>query len=772
MGDIYDISVSGLRVFQGLLSTVSHNIANVNTEGYSRQTVSLATRPPEYTGFGYLGSGVTITSVRRQFDDFINSQVVSNTSILNQLDKYYGLASQLDNLVADPQAGLAKGIQNFFDATQNVADDPTSVPARQLLLGEGQALIERFQYFDRRLTALRNDANSTIESSVAEINSIAANIAKLNLQIVTASGNPNTQPVNDLLDQREKLVVDLSKHVAVSTLKQDDGTLNVFIGNGQALVVGVQPQTLSVANNAYDVSRKDIFSTNGSASVNVTEQISGGALGAAVSFIRDTWVDTRNALGRVALGLAGTLNNQHRLGQDLNGALGSDFFRPINSANFGASVLDSTSNSSLGFGVVSAQISDVGALTNSDYVLKYGGSNQFVLTRLTDNATFSINAGSGYPYTATTIDGVQITINSAPTSGDSFRIQPTANAVSGIGLALTDPRAIAAAVPVRGGSSLLNSGTGLIGSTTVTNATTYVPSNYQVIFSDNSGAVADGTTRGILTDASANSTLQYELRINNVLVYTQTEAGAPLANVTALATQINTQTSATGVRAYVNAAGTSLFLANDPPNSASITVAETLNTTAGVVENGDTVTGYFGSALTGLTNPTNSLTFGGAADSYLVLNSSSAVVASGAYTAGANINFNGIQTSISGTPNVGDIFTVRPNTSGVGDNRNMLNIAALQEQRLLAGGTATYLDAYGYMVADVGTQTRKVEITRDAQQVLLKQSVATREAKSGVNLDEEAANLVRFQQAYQAVAQVIATANSLFQTLIGVVGRG
>ncbi len=772
MSDIFQISVSGLRSFQIQLATTSNNITNVNTEGYSRQRVDLSTNAPAFSGVGYLGTGVSVASIQREFDSFIDTQVVTNTGLLNQLDELYSLASQLDNLVADPNAGISPGIQNFFDAIQSVSDDPSSLPARQSLISESQALIDRFSNFDRRFDGLLEDANATTRNSVSEINSLSSNIADLNLRIITAQGNSTTQPINDLLDQRQQLIVELSKNVSVNTLEQSDGSLNVFIGSGQALVVGTTAQQLSTGNNPYNVARLDVFASNGTSQVNISEQITGGKLGAAITFVRDTLNPTVNALGRVALGLADTVNSQSRLGQDLNGALGNDFFSAINSNNFGVTVAGGSQNSPAAAGLVSATITDTANLSTSNYVLRYSGGNQYTLIRSSDNFLTSIDASAGYPYTSAAIDGFTFTITGAPAVADSYEIRPTENAVGGLSLSISDPRAIAAAVPVRADSALANTGAGIVGAPNITSAGAYVADTYRVIAGDNSSAVADGgVTRGTITDNNADSTLQYELRVNGTLLYTQNEAAAPLANVTALAAQINGSVATTGVRAYVNAAGTDLYLVNEPQSALAISVTETLATTAGTVEDLDTVTGYFGSVLTGVTTPSATVTFSGAADSYVVLDSSNTAVADGAYTSGNAITFNGVQTSISGVANLGDTFTVSPNTSGVSDNRNLLIMGALQNVKTLAGGTATYNEAYGFSVAEVGSQTRKIEITRDAQDVLLNQSIEARASKSGVNLDEEAANLIKFQQAYQAVAQMISISDELFRTLIAAVGR-
>lgn len=771
MPDIFNISISGLRSFQNMLATTGHNISNVNTEGYSRQKVDLSTRVPEFTGGSYVGSGVRIASIRREYDQYVDAQLVANKSLLFQLEEMYNLSSRLDNLVADVDSGLSPSLQNFFKSIQNVSDDPASMPARKLLYADAQSLVNRFDFYNRRLVDLSNNAKSTISTSVAEINSIAKNITDLNRQITTALGNKTTQPVNDLLDQRQQLIVKLSEHVSVSTFEQDDGSLNVFIGTGQALVVGITAQKLSTGVNQYDSGKIEIVASNGNSSVTVTNQISGGKVGASLDYLDNVMQPAKNALGRIALGLANNINNQHKLGVDLNGDLGGNFFNPINTAGFGATVNDSSLNSVAGQGNISAQITSVANLTTSDYLLKYNGSNNYTLTRLSDNTVTALNPSS-YPFTSSAIDGFSVTINSAATAKDTWLIQPTAAGSGKISMALSDPAKIAAAAAVTGSADLQNKGSAKISDTVVSNMSAYVADTYRVFMADNANALADaGVSRGNIVDSGNNSTLQYELRINGVLVHSQNEAAAAVANLNALATQINTQVSNTGVRAYVNAAGTSMYLLNEPKSSADIVVNETLNTTAGVSEDADTVTGYFGSVLTGSTTPSASITFNGDANSYIILNSANTAVADGSYSDGSTISFNGIQTKLSGTAKTGDMFTIAANSAGVSDNRNMLAIANLQSSLTLAGGTATFQDAFGFLVADVGTKTRQTEITKKAQNELFNQSVKTRASKSGVNLDEEAANLVRFQQAYQAIAQVVSTADTIFQTIIGIIGR-
>lgn len=775
-----DIGVSALIAFQRALTTTGHNISNVNTEGYSRQSVSFTERTPEFTGSGFIGTGVNVDGVRRLFDQFVVDQLQTTTSSFSKVDNFHQLATRVDDLLADPATGLTPRIESFFNAVQDVANDPSSIPARQVLLSEGQTFADSLQTLDQRLSGIGDNVDTILNTTINEINGFASAIADINQRIAlaTSTTDSGSQP-NDLLDQRDQLIRDLAKRVDVSTVKQDDGTLNVFIGNGQALVVGVNAAQLVTAQNLYDPTRTEIGITNGNTTAIVSDQITGGTLGGALDFRKRILDPAVNSLGRLAVGLAGTFNDQHHLGQDLDGNLGGDFFNPVNGGLNVPFVQDASTNNV--FGTVTAQYGNVGNLTTSDYLLRANGGNSYSLTRESDGKTFNFSGGPG-TFTSSEYDGFSLTINPGLQAGETVQIRPTVQAAQHFGLAISDTRQIAAALPVRTTTVTNNTGSAVISAGTVVNASSYIADNYSIILADNSGAVADGATRGVITDDTSvtDNTLEYRLTINGVNVYSQTEADAPLGSLTALRDAINGVANAnvaqTGVQAYVDPVNNRLYLANVPASSQPINVSESLVDTGGAnIEAADNVTGYFGSALVGdgtTAAVSNALpAFSNTADGYIVLDSAGNTEASGSYTSGGNITFNGIQVSITGQANLGDTFSVDPNTSGVSDNRNALLLAGLQNQQLLAGGNASYLDTYGQLVSSVGTTTRQAEVTRDSQKSLLDQVTAQRESISGVNLDEEAANLVKFQQAFQASAQIIAVTDTLFQTLISAVQR-
>lgn len=631
-GDMLAVGITGLLAYQRALRTVSHNVSNANTEGYSRQRVEFTTRPPLFLGGGYLGTGVQIAGIERVYDDFTVGQVRSYTSAFNQAETYSRYAGQVDELLADPRVGLMPTIESFFGAIQDVSNDPSALPPRQSLMTQAGTLVDRFHYLNQRFEELRDQLNGQMESVVAEINSLAEGVAELNHQIILAPGD---KP-NDLLDQRDQLVEELTKRINLSTVKQDDGALNVLIGNGQVLVVGSESRQLSVTSNAYDISQYEIGIDSGaSTKIDISSQISGGKLGGVLQFREQVLDPAQNSLGALAIGFATQINAQHRLGQDLNGNLGGDFFDVSSLQVLPGSGVPST---------VTANLSDATMLTGDEYLLTYSGGNAYSLVRQSDNQVTNINTGGVSPYTTVAIDGFSLTITAGAAVGDSYLIRPTRTGASNIDLALNSPREIAAATPIRAELAASNTGNATITPGVVTN-TANLP-------------------------LPGNVTLTYDSGLNQFTVGGAVPPVAPIG--------------------YVN---------------------------------------------------------------------------------GGTIAFNGIEFSISGVPQNGDQFVIRNNTNGVGDNRNALLLAGLQTQRLLGAGTATFQEHYGQMVADVGIKTNQANINEKSQTNLLDQARNARDGISGVNMDEEAADLIKYQMAYQAAAQVVASANTIFQTLLSAVGR-
>jgi flagellar hook-associated protein 1 FlgK len=547
MANLLSTGVSALTAYQRALTTTGHNIANVNTAGYSRQTVELDAREPERVGNGYLGTGVQTEAVRRNYDNFLADRYRSYTASSSGFSVYSQHVAQIDNLMADPDSGLSGAMQQYFNAVQDVATDPTSIPTRQVMLNEAGQLGDRFRSLNAWLNDLHREVNADFDNVSSEINGLAQSIAEVNGRITEATAN-GVQP-NDLLDERDRLLDQLSELVKVSTVTQDNNAVNVFIGNGQALVINNQASTLrSVVDATLGTDERTLqIVTPDGVGVDVTSQLVGGKLGGLISFRNEVLYPTQDQLGRLAVAVAETTNALHSTGMDLYGGSGNDLFSVAD--------LSGAVYPVVGTATVDLTFVDPAGFEGTEYTLDYTAVDGWAITPADTGQRQVLGFGASFTH-----DGLQIDITGAPAAGDRYILRPFRQAASAMNVLVTDPRAVAAA------------------------------------------------------DASA----------------------AP---------------------------------------------------------------------------------------------------------------------------------------DGFGDNSNALAMANLQQARTMAGGTATFADAYGELVADVGTRARASQSNAAVHTNLAEQVDASRQAVSGVNLDEEAANLVKFQQAYQAAAQVISVASTLFDTLLGAVRR-
>ena len=627
MADLLSTSVSGLLAFQRALDTTSHNITNANTPGYSRQVAEFMTRNPQQAGNGWVGNGVDVTTIQRQYDDFLAGQSRTASSSYNQFATYATQAARVSNLLGNTTTGLTASLQNFINAFQAVADTPTSTPARQTLLSQAETLMQRLQSYDESLRGFDAQVNAQIKSEADSITSIARSLAKLNQDIVSAKGR-SSQPPNDLMDQRDRLIDELAQHVNVNVVAQSDGALNVFIGNGQPLVVGQTSAEIVTMQDPYDATRSVLGFKTASSTMDITKSLTGGTLGGMLQFRNEMLDPARNALGRLSAGLAEVVNDQHRAGMDLNGQLGGDFF-----TTGPAQVLSHSGNT--GSGSVSAQriAGAAGDLTTADYVMtNTAGGWQL---RRADTGAVVPMTGTGTSADPFVADGMSIVVSPGAALNDRFMIQPTANAVSGMNLLIKDPAKVAAAAPITSSQGANNTGTGKI------------------------------TAGEVLNPGNPNLRSPVTITFQSATQYT---------------------------------------VSGDP----------TVYT----------------------------------------------------YTPGANIDVNGWRVQVSGTPSAGDTFSVTDNAGGTGDNRNALKLADILKEPVLDKGTASLSAAVGQFVGDIGVKTNQAQVSAAAQKVVYDESVDSLQSVAGVNLDEEAANLVRYQQAYMAAAQMIRVADTIFQSVL------
>jgi flagellar hook-associated protein 1 FlgK len=662
MANLLSIGKSGLLAAQIGLSTTGHNIANANVAGYNRQTVVQQAAQAQTLGSGFVGSGTEVVQVKRYYDSFLASQVRSAQSTASSLSAYSAQISQVDNMLADPTAGLSPALQDFFSGVQDLAANPSLSASRQALVSSAESLASRFTDLSTRLSDIGTSVDAQIETDVESINTYSKQIAQLNEAIGMLGADPNNQP-NDLLDQRDFLVSELSKFVKTSVVAGSNNSLTVSIGTGQPLVVGKQSFELEMTRSAADQVKGAVsYSSSGNLTVLPDSTFTGGEVGGLLDFRSDVLERTESALGRVAISLASAFNAQHKLGVDLSSKSGGDFFTVAK-----ADVTSGGDNG--GNTVVEAIVTDPSQLKESDYSMRFT-DGAFVVTRLSDNVVVPSASSSILPGNfPTTIDGVTFSIPERtegmadlidPKEGDSYTIKPTLNGASGFSVTqaiLADRSKIAAASPL------------------IASATS----------SDNNGSAQIS-----------------ELGVDSAYLDSSVSAAIPLT---------------------LTYDGSSFSLDSSQP--------------------ADTVVSINGKVMDPPYSSTNPIP----------------------YSSGDQISFGGISMAFSGTPVAGDTFTIANNVGGVGDNRNAALLAALQSKSVI-GGNQTLQDSYAAAVSFVGNKTREVQINAAASTSLLSQVTKSQQSVSGVNLDEEAANLLQYQQAYQAAGKAMQIASTLFDVLL------
>lgn len=669
MADLLSIGLSGLSANKTALSVSGHNITNVNTPGFSRQDTVQATRNPQFSGAGYIGSGTTLVDVRRSYSEFLSAQVRSSTALSSDVSAYKSQIEQLDSLLAGSTTGITPALQKLFSALQTAAEDPANIPARQLVLSEAEGLAKRFNTVYDRINDQNQFINKQMSAVTDQVNRLATSIASYNDAIAIAGAN-GKQP-NDLLDGRDEAIRQLSTFIGVTAVAQDDNTINLFVGSGQPLVVGSKTNSLQVVPGQGDPTRAEVEFVSGGSRQGVTSLLSGGELGGLIRYRAESLDPTLNSLGRLALAATDQVNTQLGQGLDLKGQVGTALFGDFNDSAL-ASLRARAFSTNTSNVQPALNITNTSVLTTSDYRLEFDGAN-YQARRLSDGELMVVNPNppAGYPATLSFTDqsgrvqGFELALTAAPNSGDKYLLQPTRRGATSISTTLDQPDQLAFSAPVRSEAQLQNRGNGSISQ----------------------------------PDLIA--------------------AGASPIDATAISAALPVALTYNGAGAFESPPGTPAAGLNRVPA---------------------------GAFVPGQLNAYE-LDLGG----------------------GNRVSF-----TVSGRPEGGDSFNLSFNQNGVSDNRNALKLADLQNKQTVGvdptvtgiGTGVSFTDGYGDMVERVGTLTAQARQDSEATGAILKQATDNRDSLSGVNLDEEAANLIKFEQYYNASAQVIQVARSLFDTLI------
>jgi flagellar hook-associated protein 1 FlgK len=647
---LMSLGIKAMAANYAALQTTGHNIANANVTGYSRQQVNLATSQGQFTGAGFFGRGVDVVTVTRAHNEFLTREAASAKSQAGLDAARLGQLQQLDNIFKPGEMGIGAATSDLMNALTDVSSQPADLATRQVALARAADLASRFSEAGNALDEVQANTSSEMRTTVTQINSLAKSIAEINQRIAAVKGLG--QPPNDLLDQRDQMISDLSTHVQLTRMDAADGTVGVFIAGGQRLVLGTDAATLVMGQDPTDSSRASITMMEGPNKRDLPSSLVGGTLGGLLRFQNEDLVSARNLVGRLAAVVGGAVNDQQLKGLNLQAPLGTvapGALFAMGPAQALPNINNARGANNAPLGVVSLTITDPSALQASEYNLQETavGSGSWVLTRLADGVSTPVNSGD-------VVDGMRIDFTAAPQAGDRFLLQPVTRAANGMSRLLDDPRDLAAAAPLLASAAPANLGTAAVDTLRVT--------------------------------------------------------AAPL-----------------------------------PTAGATARITFTSNT-------GDYTWELFDS-------------------SNALLTSGTATWQAGQAIPAPPLDINGFSMTLTGVPRSGDILTVEPTPASAiaSNNGNAVAMATLGDAALVGGRTIT--DGWSYAMAEVGTRVQSGKSSADISDAASGQAEAARSSQAGVNLDEEAARLIQFQQSYQAAAKVLQVAQSLFDTLLSTAGN-
>ncbi len=633
------------------LQVTSHNIANANVSGYSRQQAELATSKGQFTGSGYFGRGVDVATVSRSHNEFLTREAANARALAAMDGTRLEQLRRLEGVFKPGEAGLGYATSEFMNAMVDLSNRPADLATRQVALARAGEMASRFAEAGVALDDVQTGVLSELRVSVAEVNSLAKSMAQVNQRIAEVKGLG--QPANDLLDERDRILSKLSTHVQISRIEAADGTMAVFISGGQRLVLGTEAAQLKVLQDESDPSRAAVGFDEAGVRRQLNEgTLGGGSIAGLLRFQNQDLVVGRTLIGQLAASVGSAVNEQQQRGLNLQAPLGS----VPSAALFGLGpslaqphAANALTGAGTPVGMVTLTITDAAALQASEYNLQETavGSGSWVLTRLRDGQTTAVNSGD-------VVDGMRIDFaTSPPQAGDRFLLQPVTRSANGMSRLLDDPRDLAAASPLVAFSAPANVGTAQTALLQVTAVPLPSP-----------GA----TSRVTFTTDNGDYTWEVFDASNNLL-----------------------------------RTGTAVWQAGQPIP----------------------------------TPPTD---------------------------------INGFSMQLSGVPRTGDVFNVEPTPVGTlaTNNGNAVALLALRDALISGGRTAT--DAWGLAIADIGVRVQSGQTAANISDAVAGQSETARGAQSGVNLDEEAARLIQYQQSYQAAAKVLQVAQSLFDTLLRTAG--
>lgn len=918
MSDMAGIAGNAVTVYQQALTTVSNNIANVATDGYSRQDVALQALPVTQTGQIFLGSGVAVDRIKRQYDEFVDSNLRNSNSDLASQEPMVNYANRVVDVMGGQTMGLNTALDQFFASARVMSSDPSSSVLRSSFVRDAQGVAERFGQLSAQLSLVEEETQQSLDSAVTQINALTKQIAQVNGQLTKKQSEADQPP--DLLDQRDLLLRKLSTFAHVNTRFTANGTVSVSLGASMSQDIVVSGNSSLDIAASYDSKNSNKVSMvldpyGKSTSLN---GITSGTIAGILSFREQVLGTAQGTLDNLAKTFAKEVNTVHQQGIDGYGNPGLELFRFDPTAANAASGLrvaiedpmrvsaaaqfrviegannTSGTNASIKFDetppIGPAPLQEV--LVNNDHpsaarlvrvdtslpvaavasipigmsdVSVYldsleSGQQLQIMTRdgrqiigqsmagdttligqmiTTDNgfaqgATYSaaylnVSGASGYK-DMNVFYGAQAQVQQQPIynskdqiSGtkafpallEGARMQGSTTGLAATSLTLNGTALGALAAPAAG--TTLQAGA-VATWINAQSATTYV--------------TATATNAIVLTDSQVKYGMP--LLINGVSVDTSTATSLNgLANAinNASASNVSARIDSQGQLRISNSTGDDITIAGT--NVAGSSVQNALGLTAGTFRGQISLTqALTDSSGVAITRPiqlgfgstgtpadlaklgfrTGAFISGAAKEDLLVFVTGAGTATVSASYAGKpidakqslraqpmkveftsataykitdtntntivaertldptqlnpGIRYQGIALSFTSPPALGDVFTLDGNKDGVGNNDNMLALAALEKKPLV--GIKTLSNAYIDQVNELGNIARQATIAKSALTVVHDQAVKSRDELSGVSLDKEAADLIRYQQAYQAAAKVLQVASQLFDSVLQV----
>ena len=788
MADLLSTGISGVRTYQRALATVGNNIANVDTEGYSRQRVEIAQSASSSEGSLNIGNGARAVRVQRSYDNFVVENLRSSQSQLNKHQATLEYVTQLENILADKQLSLSTSMDGFFAAVQEVSLSPSSVAARQNMLNVAESTVAQFTSVGTQLSLIEENSYSDLTGQVSSLNQLADQLASVNASLNRVN-SLDKQP-NELLDRRDTLIQDMSKLLRVHVVEKNNGAVDIHIGDvasGQYLVKDKTASTLGIDRSAANPDEAVLMLDPYMSPQKVT-QVVGGSIAGISEFRQNSLTILRDELDTLTQVFVGEVNDTHALGIDAQGNFGGELFSLGN-------IYTVTPGLNKGTGFVTVSAVPNAKIEKLTMELSYSDSQK--LWTLTDTVSKEAVTGSS----ELTMGGVKFTLTGVPKDADTFNLTSTKRPIDALQVSVTEHTTIASGGAVSVARATTNtSGTKMILNGYVKPTVAVADTTMDTALRNNiaqvaASSIAASNNVAFVIPANTQDSQFYSTEQNDssdIKMQVFTRAGKQLygsaltsSEQTALITSGNgfsataaydsTYNNQTGSNAYMDASVT-VANADSGDTRDYFALAGSLKedllvfvTGTGAAE----VSGQWGNVaevdVREQLRQNIDIQFAADASSYILTDSTTNTnIASGTYTAGNTIEHNGWTVSFDAPIQANDKFSVRGNSAQAGDNRNLLKLIELQDNKDIFSGRGDFTEVYTDIIGDLGYSVVQSAVSRDAQQIIFDQAQAKRDETSAVSLDEEAADMLRYQQAYQASAQIISTATKLFDTILGI----